>query len=204
MSPLSLTEIVSVVSDAFVALSAFVVAVLGVVGVWQWRKELTGKARFETARKLALLSLQFRDKFRRARSPFTFPGESTDRLRNDSKSEEENRLLDEFFARRERIEFLGETLVKLQVAGWEAEIILGEDIGELLQPFERGFADLWTTTEAYFRTQLERARSGQKNPETDDWLKSQHAMIYGVNDEPSRTIDAAVDALLSKLKTYVK
>jgi len=204
MLPSYLVETISVVSDAFVALSALAVAIIGFIGLRQWREELTGKAKFEVARKIVTLSFQFRDEFGRARSPLTFGGEAAERPKFGGETEEETQLLDECFARKKRLEPLQESMRKLREASWEAEIVLSEDVGKLLQPFEHAFIELWSAIEAYFSTQLKRAKSGQRNSQLDDGLKSQQAIIYGIDDKPSRAVDASVTALLRKLKAYVK
>ena len=42
-------------------LALAVAAIFGIAGLWQWRSELVGKTKFEAARKMMLLALQFRD-----------------------------------------------------------------------------------------------------------------------------------------------
>ena len=54
-------ELIGVLSDICVGISAIVVAVLGFIGLRQWRKELTGKSKFDIARRMAILSFRFRD-----------------------------------------------------------------------------------------------------------------------------------------------
>ena len=48
-------ELIGVLSDICVGISAIVVAVLGFIGLRQWRKELTGKSKFDIARRMAIL-----------------------------------------------------------------------------------------------------------------------------------------------------
>jgi len=36
-------ELIAIISDIVVSLSALIVAVLGIIGLYQWRRELTGK-----------------------------------------------------------------------------------------------------------------------------------------------------------------
>lgn len=199
-------ELVSVLSDCLVGLSALILACIGIIGLTQWRTELTGKTKFEVARKMALLAFQFRDEFRQARNPFTFPGESADRQRNDSETREEAQVLDEYFARRKRLRPLQETLKNLHAASWEAEVILDENIGKLIRPVEGAFKELFAAIEVYFQMQLEGVRGGRRHPEPDHvWLQSQFEQVYGTgDDEVSQSIDAAVNALVEALKTHTK
>lgn len=55
-----------------------IAAIVGIFGYNKWRAELTGKAKFEIARKLALVGFQFRHQFRIIRDPFTYPWETQD------------------------------------------------------------------------------------------------------------------------------
>lgn len=204
MLPQWLLEIISVLRDILVAFSTITGVVAAIVGFRQWRRELTGKEKFRVAREIAVLSLRFRDEFLRARSPLTFSGEWAQRQRGDSENPIETQLLDECFARRKRLEPLQKSLRKLRETSWEADVILDKDISGLLRPLEQAFTELWGAIEAYFSTQIGRARSNQEPPGLDDWLKSQHALIYGIDHRPSEKVEAAVDSLLKELRTFVK
>ena len=88
-------ELISILSNAFIGLSALAVAVIGFVGLRQWRAELTGKTKFDIARKLAILAFQYRDEYKRARNPFTFPGEWSERQKGENEAADEANVLDE-------------------------------------------------------------------------------------------------------------
>jgi len=47
-------ELIAIISDIVVSLSALIVAVLGIIGLYQWRRELTGKVKFKIARKMSV------------------------------------------------------------------------------------------------------------------------------------------------------
>ena len=195
-----------IIRDTLVALSALAGVVAAIAGFCQWRKELTGKAKFEVARRIAVLSLQFRNEFIRVRatSPLTFSGESAQRQRTGNESPAETQLLDEYFARMKRLESLQEILLKLRASSWEAKVVLNEDVDKLLQPLEQVSMELWGAIMTYFSTQLERARRGQGNLELDDWLRSQHAKVYGIDRQPLEKVEAAVASLLRELRVFVK
>lgn len=52
-------DIISIVKDIVIAVSAGTVAVLALLGLQVWKKELTGKARFETANHMWRLGSEF-------------------------------------------------------------------------------------------------------------------------------------------------
>src|SRR5256885_1226617 len=94
-SPLSATcqQWTSIISNLAVAIAA----ILGIIGLWQWRAELLGKTKFEVARKMTLLALQFRDEYGRARNPWTEPREWLDRKRAEDEKTNESTVLNEYF-----------------------------------------------------------------------------------------------------------
>jgi len=120
-------ELVSLVSDIVVGLCVVVVAVVAFFGLRTWRKELTGKAQFEVARNMMLLGLKLDADFQWVRHPLTSSRESAGRQRKENESADESRVLDEWYAKWERLRPLIENLQKLQGAGWEAEVVLDEE-----------------------------------------------------------------------------
>jgi len=195
-------ELISILSNACVGLSALTVAIIGIIGLRQWRAELKGKTKFEIARKMALLLFQYRDEYKRARNPFTFLGESAERKKDDAETQGEVQLLDEYYARRNRLVPLQETLRKLYEVSWEAEVVLDKEIGKFIQPIEDSFKELFTSIEAYFQTQYNQLKRGG-GPE-EEWLKPHYKRIYGIDDESSEAIDNSTNALVEKLKVYLE
>lgn len=65
-----ITEIVSIIRDIVLALSAGITAYVAWKGVEKWRSELTGKNNFEAARSLARATYRLRDQISNCRSPF--------------------------------------------------------------------------------------------------------------------------------------
>jgi len=130
-----LTTIVSNISLA-------IAAIVGVISLWQWRGELVGKAKFEVARKITLLTLQFRDDYKNATFGPTYPEEWAERKLGDNEKPDESQILNERFARRRRFQSLQETFRKFIATGWEAEIVLGGEDANLVKPFEVLFTDL--------------------------------------------------------------
>ncbi len=207
--PLSqISEFVSMGSDVVVALAALIAAIVAFRGVKQWRKELTGKAKFEIARKMALLGFQFQERFRQARGPITFAGESAERIKSEDETPQERVALDEHFARQARLRPLGEILEELRSVNWEAKIILRQDFQEEIKPLEKSFRELFATVQSYFSIQL---RSGKRsstdlNRRSDEkWMESLHNIIYArPDDELSATVDNAVSELTGDLSKHLR
>jgi len=203
----------STISDIVVALSALgaalVVSGAALYGLDKWRKELTGKARFDAARRVLLLSRKVGEQFARARSPFTFAGEAVDRQRSAEESNTTAEVLDEWFARRRRLEPLRETIfVELQEAGWDAEILLGGDardrVAGAIEEFRDIFGDVASAVDSYFREKRRRADRVEEGVD-QKWLDGLEAKFYGrpSGDELSERIENAINELSEALKTFL-
>lgn len=179
--------------------------IIGLVGLRQWRAELTGKTKFDIARKMAILAFQYRDEYKRARNPFTFPEESLGRQKGENETADEANILDEYFARRKRLSPLQETLRQLYEASWEAEILLDKNINKVIAPLEDSFKELFAAMETYFHTRYNQAKRKHGNGGTEGLLQNAYKVVYGTaDDEISKTVDVATNILVEKLKGYIK
>ena len=196
---------VSVGQNILVGLSALAAVVAGVWGLRSWKTELKGKTRYEVARRLALVAMKCRSEFHRARDPFTYQSEWTAREPREGETEAERQLRNEWYARSGRASALGDALVELMEARWEAEILLYEKAGELVSPFITLSRELNAAIGSYFQGKLRRARTGQGKPDLDDFYEQQFAKIYGVSsDEFGKRIDGAVDELVQALRRHIR
>ncbi len=194
------------VSNILVGLSAVVVAIAAIIGLRQWRAELTGRTKFEIARKIALLAYQFRDEFHAARTTFTYAGESAGRPRKEGETREESNRLDERYARFARLNRPQDTLRKLREATWEAEIILSKEIAQQIQPFEGAFQELAVAMETHFSYQMDfargRIRADQVEP-AELWRLT--TLVYGGSETDALrdSVNTAVATLTTQLKQYL-
>ncbi len=192
-------ELVSFLKDA----ATIVVAAVGIYGINRWRTELTGKAKFEVARKVLLLALQLGDDIKVVRDPFTFPQESKDREKKENENVSEGSVLDEWFVRAKRMQSAVETYRKLHEASWEADILLGEDASKLVQPFDEAMRKLNASILTYFQSRLESAK--RSIPGDRLFEMSVHEVVYGIPDDSfSKSLDEATSKLKEQLKKYLK
>jgi len=201
-------ELVSLASDIAIFATAVVVALVGIFGLRTWKKELTGRAKFELSRNVMLLAFKLKAGFQWATSPATFSEEFVDRPRGENESQAESRVLNEWHARHRRLKPLVEDLQKLQTAGWEAKILLDEDSGksvsEAIGIFRRNYAELATAIDSYFEVTYKEARETSDNIDQDS-LKKLKKIIYSASDANLlKQIDEATAQLASTLKAYVK
>jgi len=201
-------ELASLLSDIAIGVAAVIVAVVGLVGLRTWRKELTGRAKFEVSRNVMLLAFKLKADFEWATNLATYSEEFVDRPHGENESQAESSVLNEWHARHRRLKPLVEDLHKLLTAGWEAEILLGEDSGksvsEAIGIFRRNYAELATAIESYFEQTYREANRTSVNT-AQDWLKELRKIIYSAPDAKLlKQIDEATAQLASTLKAYVK
>jgi hypothetical protein len=202
---LSFKDLIDILSNLAVA----VAAVFGILGLWTWRSELIGKTKFEVARKMMMLALQFRDEYGRARDFITYGGESAERKKDEGETQNEGHVLDEFYAHSRRLIPLQETLRKFYEVSWEAEVILSDKDAKLVQLFEQLFKDLYITIEMFFEAQLYQAKHsglGETANEIDFVnMKKWRHIIYGRrDDELSQLADDAANTVKKQLKKYIR
>ena len=202
---LSFKELTDIISNLAVAIAA----IFGIVGLWQWRNELIGKIKFEVARKMMLLALQFRDEYGLARSPITYVGELAERKKDDSETQNVSRILDEYYAHSRRLIPLQDTLRKFYEVSWEAEVILSEKDAKLVQLFEKLFKDLYITIEMFFEMQLDQAKNSAFDTSANDvnfeQMKNWRHIIYGLrDDELSKLSNEAANTVKRQLKKYIR
>lgn len=199
---------VSLISDIVIGVCAVIVAIVAFWGLRTWRRELTGKAKFDIGRNIMLLGIKLDADFQWVRHPLTSSRESIDRQRNENESEEESLLLNEWYARWARLRPFVENLQKLQEFGWEAEVVFDEEttkqVSEAIKTFRESHATLRTAIEFYFEERHNEIKTGEKFGD-QDYLKEVRKEIYPPReDELSQKISAAKDQLASALKPYVK
>jgi len=200
-------ELVSIASDIAIGVSALIVAGVAFFGVRTWRKELTGKAKFDIARNVLLLGLKLKADFELARNPFTYSTEYAGRSRQENEPSNISQVLDEWYARSNRLKPLQEDLVKIQEACWEAEILVGEDVSkrvsEAVGVYIHSYADLSAAIYSHFEVRRETSASAPYKDQ--NWLRELHKTIYsGTKDDFSKQIEEATNSLKTALQAYVK
>jgi len=201
-------EVVSIVGDVVVSISAAAVALTAFYGLRAWRRELTGRSRFQTARSVMQLAYKLKADFAWARNPVTTSGEYTDRQRRDDESKDESDVRDLWFARNKRLMPLAETVAKLQEAGWQANVIMSESsasqVSEAIQTFIKSWAELSSAVYDFFEVRIDEARSGEMYRD-QDWLRGlRHVLFSSGNDSFSQQIDGAIEQLSSALKPHIR
>jgi hypothetical protein len=198
--------IISALGTFASGLGTVVLVGLALKGLNQWRAQLQGTTRYDLARRLAMLTLQFENEFSQARSPFTFPSESAGRPKVEGESESIAGTNNEYYARLQRLKPLSETMQKLTEAGWEAEIILGEDAPQFIQPFEECYRELAVGIRAHFENERRHAGRSQLSEAVYARQEELSNKVYysGTGDTLSKKTHDATLAMKRYVQQFIK
>jgi hypothetical protein len=200
-------DLVASLKDLAIATS-IVFAIVAVLGIGIWRKELRSKPKFDVAQKLMILAFQLKADFEWVRNPAGWSWEYTNRIERQNELPQEKELLNQWYSKNERLKPLTANLQRLEEAAWKAEAVLGKDtfryIPEAIEAYKRKYSELSTAIYSLFEARRREVTSGEpfKNQE---YLKELHKILYSSADDAfSKSIEEATSTLASALKTNVK
>ena len=143
-----------IASDILVGLSAAAVAGMAGYGVTTWRREMSGRAKFELSRRLMVLFRKVQGGFRTAIFPITSSVEYADRPPLVGESYETAAVLNEYWAKWRRLMPLIEPLSELHELTWESEVVLGavasNRVCEAEKLLRKKYAHLTVAMQSYF------------------------------------------------------
>lgn len=204
-------ELIEAISSIVQGATALTVAIVAILGFSTWWRQMMGEKQYEAVRRLLLLVRQFRGEFGKARGPLTYPHEYEGRIRPPDERPEHSALLNEQYARQNRLQPLIEIVLALEQAAWEVEVITGEEIIPIAKPLGEVLFELRSTIDRYFTrrlAQMEQALKPDMNMTPDKKMMEEHDLVYSVyraeGDKLSTRVDDAVKTLERKLGKYIR
>lgn len=196
------------IRDIAVALSAVAVAYFAWLGLQTWRKELTGKARFETARNMMRAGFELEANIARLRRVAMYAYEWADRIPQADETDSESQVLNQWHAFTKRGNLVIDSLNKVIEAKWEAEILFDDTaiqtVRDVVKSYRESYAELSSAVSEYFDARLQEAKTGELLKE-QEWLKQLHHEIHQTGeDKISQKVSKATEKLSSVAKQYVK
>ncbi len=200
-----LLNFTSLISTIIVSISAVVVALIAIYGVFQWKRELKGKSQFELARQIVKLAMEYRDNYHAVRSPITYSIEYANREKAADETNETSQILDEWHAKIKRMEKLNKIILQLHEASWEAEILLSEELPKYILPIEETYNDLGISIRSYFNSQLLVTKQHIQRDDIYEKQQEHNDHIYGMPDDKyGKEVDLLIDKLVSKIKLFIQ
>jgi hypothetical protein len=191
--------IIPIVKDIVLIASGAVAIYLGFRSFAQWRKQTIWQTKFEIAQRILHCARRIQAQFIAARSPVTFSGESAERDHAEDETLDEQQREDESYARWQRATPIQQTLQDLYQAAWEAELIMGEEITGLIEPFAQAYSELITALRIHFSPHAD----GLPPEKRIELLNK----IYGgmsENDPLKTSVDEALENLRERLKIALR
>ena len=178
------------------------------LGLKTWRRELIGKEKFETARRMMHVGFEVKDRFEWVRNIFTRSNEWTERVPQPTETEPVRQILNEWYAKSKRLELLHDSIQQLIEVRWEAEILFDDkdvaSVKEAVQTLIDSYADISSAVSSYFDVRRDEAITGISYRD-QEWMRKLHEEIYsGTQDELSQKVINAVEKLSLTVKHYVR
>ena len=200
-----LREYVSMLSDIATGAAALTAAVVAVVGLQTWKKQLTGKSEYDVARRLLRSVYQVRQAIRFVRNPFISAGETSQALReSDVEIEPKDWEFHEvsqqavYASRWQRVQ---DALSALDVEAFEAEVLWGSDVTETLGPLRRCISQLGVHIQLHLTGQM-RPHRGRVDPETAQRIRQ---VIHETSDKSGQEgFTAELAQAVENVEKYIR
>jgi len=204
---MSVEQYFSIICDTLVGLSAIVVAVVAIIGLKTWRRELKGRVLFDIARKIIRLSIELRANFEWARFPLSTSNENSGRQKAVGESDGEAQARDAWYVRWNRLKPIMANIQTLQEMDWEIQTLLGDKsqkISTAIKIYRESYANLKTAIDEYFEIKVEASiKESQYN--NHDYLTELSHIVYGTStDDFSKKIYSTHEQLAGELKAFIK
>lgn len=196
------------VRDILVSLSAIAVAVSAFLGVQAWRKELIGKARFETAKRMWHTASEYKGNFEWVRNPLMRSFEWADRVPKTDETHDESEVLNSWHAKLNRLNLARESLNKVTEIQWEAEILFDDTqaqaIKQAVQSYRESYANVSSAVSDFYEIRLKEAKSHDTYGDQHYLKELQKIIFSGHDDEISSKVVNATATISQALKRYVR
>jgi hypothetical protein len=197
---IQITPIISMISDLLVTF----VALLGIGGIRQWRRQLKFGDQYKTAHRIVGLSLRFRREFGLTRLPSTISSLTQKGMVKNELGIHRQEILDDIHERQNHLTELFGIVQKLYEESLEVEGFLGTKESGLTIPLETEYRRL---NEA-FQEYINFIRSLQSETLTDDDLerfRGYHDILFSTEDDYfTKRVNSAIENIRDRLKKYIK
>jgi len=203
-----MVNMISMVSDIVLGISAIAVAFVAMIGLSTWRRELAGKAIFEASKKMMGFVYKIVDGYQWTASLMTYSTESIDRTRQPGESDAVKLVLDEWYAKSKRLESVLKNYNELAEANWEVKTILGQEaaknIEERLVLIRKEIVNLSTAIYSYFEIGQQEAESGHNTRNTEFKEEMRKIVYQSPDSEEFKKLNVLVGDIDRELSPYLR
>ena len=187
MTPPEWQVYISIGKDIVTAGAALTAAVIAVLGLQAWKRQLRGKTDYELARRFLRAVYSVRDSIRALRNPVQNTEEIVAAFKDSTNTPQNAVNADDSFkievgVYQLRWKRVNEAMSDLQVEMLEAEVSWGEAAAAKVEPFRQCVAKLHTATRRHLRYQLPPYSSRPLDPDAREALDR---IIYEISNDES-------------------
>ncbi len=201
INPQDLAPWASLAKDLLTALAAAVGAIVAILGLNTWRRQLRGHTEYELARRYLRAALRVRDAISTVRNPFmnyvdkTVPAKSTDA---GPQAESLNRAESTRLAYADRWQRLDSARSDLRLEAIEAEVLWGSQALAVLEPLNRAIGELYSSLSSHL-DRLDRPHfDGPSGWSQLDWNRI-NSVIYESSADPA--VDQFTKTIVEAVRT---
>lgn len=196
-----MSDILSCIRDIIVSLAAVTTAIVAVIGVNSWRKELKGSSEFQTARNLIKSVYRLRDAIYDARSPLIRSSEFPPEYNlNNHKTKNDNA---DAYAHvfNNRWEFVAKAVQEFDVASLEAEALWFKESSNRTSELRQCLVEIRASTESF----VSNAASGNQDFESDKKFgKSVRENVFSSRDSKDNKMNIKINNSIESIEEFLK
>jgi hypothetical protein len=173
-----------IIKDIIITCAAAIGAIVAILGLKTWRKELRGKTEYDLARNILRTTYRVRNAIQIVRNPWMTTSEYSPKTEPQDSNISENKSNDAVtYAYEKRWEYVSKALVDLDVYILEAEALWGSSILEKVKPLHKCVSILLANLNMYLRSLHDRRYAERLN---DKFYEKVNDIIYSKSDDPEK------------------
>jgi hypothetical protein len=198
-------EIIATIKDVILGVAAATTAIVAVIGLKNWSRELKGKAEFEVGRNLIRATYKLRDELQNCRSPFIsayeFP-ESNQRARGESSSQEEAQAWAHVY--KNRWSPVWKVIQEFDSNTLEAEALWGKEIRTRTDQLRQCVKTLRAAIDAVISDKADGGEGFKRDREFAIKMRSIVSALGDENNELSKKIATAIVAIEEQIRPHLR
>lgn len=196
---------VTLIKDVITGLSAFTAAVIAIMGLQEWKKQLKGKTEYELAQRLLRATYKVRESFAGVRNPFQSAAEIYNAMKDsniegDPINDPKTCAQSEGAVYEKRWQKVQEAFVELESISLEAEAIWGQTVRDNLKSLQT----CASTLAINIKTHLQNIEKPPSNYDREAEKKI-NDIIYGwPGNSENNTFSKEINSAVSKMENFLK
>lgn len=195
---------ISIIKDIFTCLAALTAAVIGIIGLQTWKKQLRGKTEYELAQRMLKASYKYREALAWVRNPIVIEGEVWEAMK-EIKMEDSPSDTSKSFTRQQQAVYqkrwqrVQEASIELDSISLEAEAIWGQAARENVKPLVECAGTLFAALLVYFGHMENPQVSYSKEVRNRD-----HRIIFAAMGEKDNFFTNEITEAVIKIENFLK